>query len=38
MKLEGIKMGVLGDSITEGVGVAEYTNVYHQRLKRECKM
>ena len=38
MKLEGIKMGVLGDSITEGAGVAEYANIYHQRLKRECKM
>ncbi len=38
MKLQGIKMGVLGDSITEGMGVAEYKNLYHQRLKRECGM
>lgn len=36
MKLEGIKMGCLGDSITEGVGVTNLNNMYFNRLKREC--
>ena len=36
MKLEGIKMGCLGDSITEGVGVTNMENMYYNRLKREC--
>ena len=36
MKLEGIKMACLGDSITEGVGVSDLTNMYYNRIKREC--
>ena len=36
MKLEGIKMGCLGDSITEGFGVKALENTYHNRLQREC--
>ena len=36
MKLEGIKMGCLGDSITEGVGVKSLENMYYNRLQREC--
>lgn len=34
MKLEGLKINFLGDSITEGVGVADPANTFHQRLKR----
>lgn len=36
MELQGIKMGCLGDSITEGVGVSDLTNVYYNRLQKEC--
>ena len=36
MRLEGIKMGVLGDSITEGVGVTDLSNMYYNRILREC--
>lgn len=36
MELKGIKMGVLGDSITEGVGVKDLSNMYYNRLQREC--
>lgn len=36
MKLKGIKMGVLGDSITEGVGVTDLSNMYYNRIQREC--
>lgn len=36
MELKGIKMGVLGDSITEGAGVADLSNTYYNRLQREC--
>ncbi len=36
MELKGIKMAVLGDSITEGVGVANLDNMYYNRLAREC--
>lgn len=36
MELKGIKMGVLGDSITQGVGVTDLSNMYYNRLQREC--
>lgn len=36
MKLEGLKINFLGDSITEGVGVADPANTFHQRLKRSA--
>ncbi|MBO5006450.1 MAG: SGNH/GDSL hydrolase family protein [Clostridia bacterium] len=36
MELKGIKMAVLGDSITEGVGVADKENIYYKRIAREC--
>lgn len=36
MELQGIKMAVLGDSITEGVGVADFENMFYNRIKREC--
>ena len=36
MELQGIKMACLGDSITEGVGVSDLTNMYYNRLQREC--
>lgn len=36
MELKGIKIGFLGDSITEGVGVNNLENMYYNRLKREC--
>lgn len=36
MELKGIKMAVLGDSITEGVGVTNLDNMYYNRLAREC--
>jgi len=34
MKLEGLKLAVLGDSITEGVGVSDPENLYYNRIKR----
>lgn len=34
MKIEGLKLAVLGDSITEGVGVSDPENLYYNRLKR----
>jgi lysophospholipase L1-like esterase len=36
MELKGIKMAVLGDSITEGHGVADLNNMYYNRIAREC--
>lgn len=36
MELQGIKMACLGDSITEGVGVSDLTNMYYNRIQREC--
>lgn len=36
MELKGIKMACLGDSITEGVGVSHMTNMYYNRIQREC--
>ena len=36
MELKGIKMAVLGDSITEGHGVADKNNMYYNIVAREC--
>ncbi len=36
MELQGKKMAVLGDSITEGVGVANIENMYYNRIKKVC--
>ena len=36
MKLEGLKINFLGDSITEGALVADRNNIYWNRLKRDC--
>ncbi|MBQ9745785.1 MAG: SGNH/GDSL hydrolase family protein [Clostridia bacterium] len=36
MELKGIKMAVLGDSITEGHGVADKNNMYYNVVAREC--
>ncbi|MBQ8803899.1 MAG: SGNH/GDSL hydrolase family protein [Tyzzerella sp.] len=36
MELRGIKMGCLGDSITQGVGVTDLSNMYYNRIQREC--
>lgn len=36
MKLEGMKINFLGDSITEGHGASNIENVYWNVLKREC--
>lgn len=36
MKLEGIKVNFLGDSITEGVGIRDVEDAYWNILKREC--
>ncbi len=36
MELQNIKMGVLGDSITEGSGVENLENLYFKRVVREC--
>ena len=36
MELKGIKMAVLGDSITEGHGVADKNNIYYNVVAREC--
>lgn len=36
MELKGIKMAVLGDSITEGHGVADKDNIYYKIVAREC--
>lgn len=36
MELKGIKMGCLGDSITEGVGVKDLNNMYYNRIQKEC--
>lgn len=38
MKLEGLKVNFLGDSITEGVGASSPETVYHAVLKREAKL
>lgn len=38
MKLEGLKINFLGDSITEGVGVSDCENIYWNRLKRDCNL
>lgn len=36
MELKGIKMACLGDSITEGVGVTDLSNMYYNRIQGEC--
>lgn len=36
MELRGIKMAVMGDSITEGVGVEDLNNLYFRRIERAC--
>jgi lysophospholipase L1-like esterase len=36
MELKGIKMAVLGDSITEGHGVSDLNNMYYNIVAREC--
>lgn len=38
MELKGLKINFLGDSITEGVGVANPANTFHQRLKRSAEL
>lgn len=38
MKLEGLTINFLGDSITQGVGASCEENVYHAVLKREAKL
>ena len=38
MKLEGIKINFIGDSITEGVGASCADTVYHAVLKSEAKL
>lgn len=38
MKLEGLKINFLGDSITEGVGASSPDMVYHAVLKREVNL
>lgn len=36
MKLDGLKINFLGDSITEGVGVSSPDSIYHALLKKEA--
>lgn len=38
MKLEGLKINFLGDSITEGIGVSTPENIYWNRLSRDCNL
>ncbi len=38
MKLEGLKINFLGDSITEGVGASSADTVYHSVLKKDAKL
>ena len=38
MKLEGLKINFLGDSITQGVGASSAETVYHAVLKKEAKL
>ena len=38
MELKGIKMAVIGDSITQGVGVTDMDNMYYNRIKRDCDL
>lgn len=38
MKLEGLKINFLGDSITEGTGASSKETVYHAVLKKEAKL
>lgn len=38
MKLEGLKINFLGDSITEGVGTSDKSKIYHAVLKEEAKL
>ena len=38
MELKGIKMAVIGDSITQGVGVTDMNNMYYNRIKRDCDL
>ena len=38
MKLEGLKINFLGDSITQGVGASSPETEYHAVLKREAKL
>ena len=36
MELKNKKIAFLGDSITEGVGVTDLSNMYYNRIQREC--
>ncbi len=38
MKLKGLTINFLGDSITEGVGVSSPEKLYHQLLKKDAKL
>lgn len=38
MKLEGLTINFLGDSITEGVGTSGLDKVFHQLIKENCNM
>ena len=38
MRIEGLKIAFLGDSITEGAGVSIPDNIYHQVLKKNTKL
>lgn len=38
MKLEGLKINFLGDSITEGVGTSDSSKIYHSLLKEEANL
>ena len=38
MKLEGLTINFLGDSITQGVGASSEETIYHAVLKREAKL
>ena len=38
MKLQGLKINFLGDSITEGAGVSTPANIYWNRLGRDCDL
>ena len=35
MSLKGLKLAVLGDSITEGVGVTDPENMFYRQLQRQ---
>ena len=38
MELKGITVACLGDSITEGVGATSNENIWHQKLKENCRI